>query len=799
MSLSLQDYNKLREKIFDKFLNGLNSKQKEAVLTTKGSVLILAGAGSGKTTVIINRIAFMLMFGNCAMYSDTMPQFSDSEISMLKECALNGKYMEEVAKIIAVEKPNPWNILAITFTNKAAGELRERLQKKLGCDGESVAAGTFHSTCSKILRREIDRLGYTSDFTIYDTDDSLRIIKQCMEELSIDEKRFPPRAFISLISSAKDNLTSFEEMQSVYQDEFLYKVTGQIYQKYQEKLKKANALDFDDIIVLTVKLFKEYPEVLEKYRNRWKYIMVDEYQDTNHTQYTLVSMLAGSHGNICVVGDDDQSIYKFRGATIENILSFEEQFKGTKVIKLEQNYRCSSKILDAANIVIAQNTKRKAKTLWTKNEEGENIQLYSGNDDRREALFIANTIEKNHAKGITYNSHAILYRMNSQSNTIEQMFIQRGIPYKIIGGRKFFDRKEIKDILAYMQLVNNNTDNLRLTRIVNEPKRGLGDATIDTVEEISNMLGLSMLEVMLNANEYAPLSKKANGLIAFAQMIKDISNETDSSTVLDIFEMILEKSGYVTALKQKNDFESQGRLENIDELRNTIVKYIEETEDPTLSGFLEEIALYTELDGLSEDDDAVTMMTLHSAKGLEFPYVFIAGMEENIFPGQRSIVSLSELEEERRLAYVGITRAKKQLFITTAQQRMLNGRTTRNPISRFANDIPKEILDIKSDNQYDSMGSYGGYSGYGSGRISTPTYTIPTAQKPISKPQPKATPKAEPFSFKAGDRIHHKTFGNGKIMSVTPMGTDNMVEIAFDTGATKRLMTSYIKLEPAKD
>ena len=799
MSLSLDTFNRYKEGVFNKFLNGLNPMQKQAVLNTKGSVLILAGAGSGKTTVIINRIAFMLMFGNSAMNMDIQPELTSEQEEMLKECSLSGKYMNEVAELLAYERPSPWNILAITFTNKAAGELRDRLEAKLGEDGRNVAAGTFHSTCSKILRREIDKLGYSSDFTIYDTDDSLRIIKKCMEELQLDEKRFPPRSFIGRISSAKDKMQSPEDLAKLAgnsSETFLLQVTAKVYDAYQKKLKNANALDFDDLITLTVRLFKEYPEVLEKYRRRWKYVMVDEYQDTNHAQYLLVSMLAGEHGNICVVGDDDQSIYKFRGATIENILSFEEQFKNTKVIKLEQNYRCTSKILDAANNVIAQNKGRKDKTLWTKNPSGNNIVHYSGSDDRREALFIAKTIEENHDKGESYNSHAILYRMNNQSNSIEQMFIQRNIPYRIIGGRKFFDRKEIKDVLAYLQLINNTADNLRLKRIVNEPKRGLGDATIATVEEISTMLGISMYEVMLNAHEYAPLSKKAKSLQEFAEMIKALADEVDTFTVLDIFEMIIDKSGYVAALKEKNDIESEGRLENIDELRTTITKYIEETDEPNLSGFLEEIALYTDVDGLSDDDDAVVMMTLHSAKGLEFPYVFIAGIEENIFPSFRSKDSQQELEEERRLAYVGITRAKKQLYVTTADRRMLMGRTTYNKVSRFLEDIPSELILEKGDTTQSYTHSFGGGASYGGGYSSQPrpqTYGATTTKKATS-----ATPKAEPFKFKAGDRVHHKIFGDGKLMSVTPMGSDNMVEIAFDNGATKKLMTSYIKLTEAE-
>lgn len=790
--MNLQEYNQLKQQILYHSNSKLNHMQRDAVYTVQGPVLILAGAGSGKTTVIINRIVNLLRFGTASQRQDYLPALSGEEEELLRRAA-GGQDMDAAADIIAVDRPKPWNVLAITFTNKAAGELRERLRAALGSSGDEVAAATFHSTCVRILRSEIDKLGYSSSFTIYDTDDSLRIIKECMSELNIDEKRVAPRLLISLISAAKDKMVSPQEMANTGEDNYAYQIAGKVYEKYQAKLKSANAVDFDDIIILTVKILTDYPETLEKYRRRWKYIMVDEYQDTNQTQYRLVSLLAAGHNNICVVGDDDQSIYKFRGATIENILSFENQFGSTKVIRLEQNYRCTGKILEAANGVIAHNTQRKGKTLWTENNEGDNIQYFNGMDERREAAYIADTVQQNHNEGARYGDHAVLYRMNAQSSTIEQMFIRKSIPYRIIGGRKFFDRKEIRDVLAYMQVVNNPDDDLRLRRIINEPKRGIGDATMATAQEISAMLGISIFEVISNAQDYQPLSKKAGPLMQFARMISTIAEEAEDCSVADTLDKVLDRSGYSAALTSKNDFESRSRLENVNELKSTVLKYIEETQEPGLSGFLEEIALYTDLDGLDEKDDAVVMMTLHSAKGLEFPYVFIAGIEENIFPGSRSIAAPEELEEERRLAYVGITRAKKRLYLTTAGERMLLGRTARNCKSRFIGEIPPLLMDI-DDETVRSMNAGGEmHSGQASGF--NPSGRGAFRSNAIPKPASAMPVAGEPFTLKAGDRIRHYKFGDGRILSVKPMGGDHMMEIDFDTVGTKRLMAGYIKLE----
>ncbi len=503
-----QEFLALKAKILDLNLATLNPMQRQAASTLTGPVLILAGAGSGKTTVLIRRIANLLRFG-LACESDAVPELSQAELDVLRRCAADGSCAEAAGDILAVDRPKPWSILAITFTNKAAGELRERLETLLGAVGRDVNAATFHSACARILRSEIEALGYSRSFTIYDTDDSVRVLKECLSDLRLDEKQFAPKAMLGIISHAKDKFLAPAQLEKEMGDSYLYQTAAKVYQKYQDKLKAASAVDFDDIILLTVKLFQQFPDVLEKYRRRFRYIMVDEYQDTNHAQYLLVSLLAGGHQNLCVVGDDDQSIYKFRGATIENILSFEEQFPAARVIRLEENYRCTTRILDAANGVIANNTQRKGKTLWTRNREGEKLIHYRAADEQREAAFIAGAIQKGvQEEGRKYGDHAILYRMNAQSNSIEQAFIRWGIPYRVVGGLRFFERKEIKDVLAYLSVVNNPSDALRLRRVINEPKRGIGDATVSTAVEIGETLGIPLFEVLATAGQYAPLSKR---------------------------------------------------------------------------------------------------------------------------------------------------------------------------------------------------------------------------------------------------------------------------------------------------
>lgn len=798
-----QTYQQLKRAILQRRFSHLNPMQRQAVLAVKGPVLILAGAGSGKTTVLIHRIACLLQFGLASVRQDDMPPLSEEDWRILELAAADGSYMERAGQLIAHDVPAPWNILAITFTNKAAGELRARLAGMLGTRGEDVHAATFHAACSRILRAEIEALGYNRNFTIYDTDDSVRVIKDAMAELHISDKNFAPKALLGNISRAKDKMLTPEGLRQSAGDNFALQVTARIYGRYQQMLKDANALDFDDIILLTVKLFQQFPEVLQKYQRRYRYIMVDEYQDTNHAQYLLVSLLA-AHGNLCVVGDDDQSIYKFRGATIENILSFEQQFGQTKVIRLEQNYRSTGTILDAANAVISRNSQRKGKTLWTQNSRGEKVLYHKAADEQREAHFIASTIRKNHEKGAKYSDHAILYRMNALSSTLEQMFIRQGIPYRIIGGLKFFDRKEVKDILAYLAVLNNPDDSLRLRRIINEPKRGIGEATMNTAQQVAESLGQSLYRTLQTAEEYAPLSGKSRALMEFTAMMDGIAESVDEVPLIETLEQVLDQSGYVRALEAKNDMESRGRLENIGELKTTILKYMEETEEPSLSGFLEEIALYTDLDNLSEDDDKVVLMTLHSAKGLEFPYVFITGLEEGIFPGQQAIYEPTELEEERRLAYVGITRAKRELYLTGAAQRMLFGRTTRNRPSRFVGEIPGELM--KTEDETERFGSYhSGYgerTGYGSGYGARQTSVYrpnklgssPAPAPAAPRPRP-AVPAAEPFTLKTGDRVYHKTFGEGSILKIEPMGGDHLLTIHFDKVGAKRLMATFARLE----
>ena len=798
-----QTYQQLKRAILQRRFSHLNPMQRQAVLAVEGPVLILAGAGSGKTTVLIHRIACLLQFGLASVRQDDMPPLSEEDWRILELAAADGSYMERAGQLIAHDVPAPWNILAITFTNKAAGELRARLAGMLGTRGEDVHAATFHAACSRILRAEIEALGYNRNFTIYDTDDSVRVIKDAMAELHISDKNFAPKALLGNISRAKDKMLTPEGLRQSAGDNFALQVTARIYGRYQQMLKDANALDFDDIILLTVRLFQQFPEVLQKYQRRYRYIMVDEYQDTNHAQYLLVSLLA-AHGNLCVVGDDDQSIYKFRGATIENILSFEQQFGQSKVMRLEQNYRSTGTILDAANAVISRNSQRKGKTLWTQNSRGEKVLYHKAADEQREAHFIASTIRKNHEKGAKYSDHAILYRMNALSSTLEQMFIRQGIPYRIIGGLKFFDRKEVKDILAYLAVLNNPDDSLRLRRIINEPKRGIGEATMNTAQQVAESLGQSLYRTLQTAEEYAPLSGKSRALMEFTAMMDGIAESVDEVPLIETLEQVLDQSGYVRALEAKNDMESRGRLENIGELKTTILKYMEETEEPSLSGFLEEIALYTDLDNLSEDDDKVVLMTLHSAKGLEFPYVFITGLEEGIFPGQQAIYEPTELEEERRLAYVGITRAKRELYLTGAAQRMLFGRTTRNRPSRFVGEIPGELM--KTEDETERFGSYhSGYgerTGYGSGYGARQTSVYqpnklgssPAPAPAAPRPRP-AVPAAEPFTLKTGDRVYHKTFGEGSILKIEPMGGDHLLTIHFDKVGAKRLMATFARLE----
>lgn len=786
-----KEFLKLKKEIILNEFKRMNEMQQQAVFKVKGPVLILAGAGSGKTTVMVNRIAYMVNYGD-TIESEFVPEgLSQDDIKLLSDY-ISGEFHDAdyIRSLLCDEKIRPWNILAITFTNKAARELKDRLFAMLGEAALDINSGTFHSACARILRSEIKNLGYESNFTIYDTTDGARVIKDCLKELDFSEKNFPPKAVLSEISRSKDQMITADDYIQSAGSDYRKQIIGKIYSRYQQKLKAANAVDFDDIILLTVKLFTEYPDILAKYQNRFKYIMVDEYQDTNHAQYRLVSLLSSDNKNICVVGDDDQSIYRFRGATIENILMFEQQYDNAFVVRLEQNYRSTQNILNAANSVIKNNFERKGKNLWTANGEGENITVCKALDENDEADFVAEQILENVKNGKKFSDHAVLYRMNVLSNNIERRFMRSGISYKIVGGTKFFERKEIKDVLSYMCVVNNPNDIVRLKRIINEPKRGIGDATVAEVESIAEGTGVPVFEVIKQADTYPSLHRKASGLIEFAQMIERLKDYAEQYPLDDFYDELIEQTGYSLYLTSLGE-EGKNRLENIQELRSNILKYLEDNADDEsagLSGFLEEVALYTDLDSLNDDDDYVVLMTIHSAKGLEFPYVFVVGMEEGLFPGSQSIGNPDDMQEERRLAYVAITRAKQQLYITSAAGRLIFGRTSRNPISRFVSEIPDGIcsLEDRTVNKNSFSVSYGAASKQrGFGGRGEKTYSVHTGKKSV---------KASEISYKVGDTVRHITFGNGRVLSMTPMANDTMVEIEFEKVGIKKLMANYAKL-----
>lgn len=784
-----ENYNELKNKALEKYFSRMNPQQRKAVFKIKGPLLILAGAGSGKTTVLINRIANMIYFGDAYNNENGYGLCSDDEMQFLKDYA-DGKTDDssKLADIVAYECVKPWSILAITFTNKAANELKTRLSNMLGEAGTQITAATFHSVCVRILRREADKIGFSSSFTIYDSDDSQRVIKSTLHELDISDKMFPPKMILSEISHQKDMLVTPEEYLAQAGGDYRLLVIGKVYRRYQQKLKDANAMDFDDIICHTVRLFEQEADVLDHYQNLYKYIMVDEYQDTNKVQFRLISMLSAKYGNLCVVGDDDQSIYKFRGATIENILSFEDTFScnaQTDVIKLEQNYRSTQNILTCANELISNNKGRKGKNLWTDSGDGDKVVIYKAATERSEARFIAETVTENVSNGEHFNYHAVLYRMNAQSNSIEQAFIRAGIPYRIFGGVKFYDRKEIRDIISYLSVINNPSDMLRLRRIINEPKRGIGDATVTVLEQITSDLGETPIKVMLDSPELAPLAKKSKNLRALGEMFNYFADLAETTSLEELLDELLDKTGYRKYLEQQGE-EGVGRLENINELKSTMVKYEENAEEPSLSGFLEEIALYTDIDQLDDEADYVVMMTMHSAKGLEFPCVFVVGMEENIFPSARSMESEADIEEERRLAYVAVTRAKKKLYLTHAAERMLYGRTERNRISRFVKELPRENVEKREENGLTSaiIGSSDGVQ---------PVHSMTLQQQLAQRRAEKVTENTEVFS--AGDRVKHRIFGEGTVLSAKRVGNDTLLEIAFDSRGTKPIMANFAKIK----
>ena len=792
-----KEFCELRNKIIKKEFSRLNEVQFEAVTSVNGPLLILSGAGSGKTTVLINRIVNMIKYGD-AYNSDICGNVNEQNIQILQDC-LDGKC--DFPSFAAVNPVAPWNILAITFTNKAARELKERLDKAVGEIGNDIWAATFHSTCARILRRYSDRIGFSSKFTIYDTNDQRKLMKEIQKQLNIDEKFLAHRSILNEISHAKDSMVSPDEYMAGSGSDVRKTMIARAYEAYQNALLNNDAMDFDDLIYNTIRLLENNEDVLEYWQNKFKFVMIDEYQDTNYAQYVLAKMLAGKYKNICVVGDDDQSIYRFRGATIENILNFENQYKGCKTIRLEQNYRSTSIILDAANSVIANNRNRKGKHLWTDKNGGEKIVVYSAKNEQDEARFVAESILDNMNKGYKESDFAVIYRMNAQSNAVENVFARSGIRYRVYGGLKFFDRKEIKDVLSYLNLINNPKDNIALMRIINEPKRSIGATTVSKVNELSLQTGSNMLEIMRYANHYESLKSSASKLMQFTAMIDELSVYADEAELHDLFEKVLEDTGYMAALKSLGE-EGADRIENVNELLSNIVNYERENENASLSGFLEEISLITDMDREEEDDNQrVSLMTMHTAKGLEYPVVYIIGVEEGIFPGNQSIYAgESEIEEERRLAYVGITRAKERLFISNAYQRMLFGRTERMRESRFIGEINRELIERKMSNEMQSYG-YGSYNNnnsysrnnYGDTKVS---YYEP--KKPTSTPIARSSsfgPTQNKTNYSVGERVKHKTFGEGMITSVTNMGNDSMLEIAFDSVGTKKVMANFARLE----
>lgn len=780
----------LKQQAFRKYFHSLNEQQQQAVFSVNGPVLVLAGAGSGKTTAIISRIVNMIYFGDSYAQADG---YLPEEDAVWLQAYIDGKEPEDVERlreILAIAPIRPWNILAITFTNKAAGEMRARLASTLGEElASSVHASTFHSACVQILRRSIERLGYGSDFAIYDADDSRKLMKSCLADCNVSEKQFPPRGIVQEISNAKDAMISPEEMWEDAGEDYRKQTVARLYAAYQRHLRESNALDFDDIIYLTVELFRRFPEELAKYQYRFPYVLVDEYQDTNHAQYQLISLLTHASGNLCVVGDDDQSIYRFRGATIENILGFEEEFPDCTVIRLEQNYRSTQNILDAANSVIANNTGRKSKHLWTNAGAGEKITWYRAADESDESAYVSDTILKQVKAGEKYSDHAILYRMNAQSNMLERALVHKGIPYRIYGGTRFYDRKEIKDILAYMSIVENPNDRVRFERIVNEPKRGIGNATLALLLQISQDLHLSPLEVLQNVEQYPALSKKKTALKKFAELWEALITAEREQPLEQFLDTILEKTGYHGMLESMGE-EGTFRLENIEELKTSILTYQNEAEEASLGGFLEEISLYTDVDKYEPDQDTVMLMTVHSAKGLEFRNVFLVGMEQGVFPGNRSLSTPQDLEEERRLAYVALTRAKEKLTLTTAASRMLFGMTMRNPPSQFLEEIDKSLLEEKTSRRQSKRGIPAGNA------ESVQSISLLQQQMAASK---KRVYQAQPKEFHVGERVRHAVFGDGTVLSITKMANDAMLEVGFDQVGTKRLMASHPKIKKLEE
>lgn len=757
-------------------IEGLNDRQKEAVISTEGPCLVIAGAGSGKTKVLTHKIAYLI----------------------------SEKYVK------------PWNIIAITFTNKAANEMKERIQKIIGDAANDLWMGTFHSICVKILRKYIDRIGFDHSFLIFDTSDQKTLIKECLKDLKVDDKLFTDRAVLSEISNGKNEMLEPKDYKTKYAGDFKRETIGNIYELYQQRLKENNALDFDDIINYTIKILTENPDVLEYYTEKFKYVLVDEYQDTNKAQFMLVSILASKYGNITVVGDNDQGIYSFRGADITNILNFEKDFPGTKIIKLEQNYRCTGNILKAANAVIKHNENKYEKKLWTANDEGELPSIYQSEDEYDEASYVVKQI--NHLKTeeyYKYSDFVVLYRMNSQSRAIEDILRREDIPYKIVGGLKFYERKEIKDIIAYLRLIYNTSDNISLKRIINEPKRGIGKTSLDNIQQISEQNGISMYEVIKNAEQFGLNRVKANA-DDFINLIEELRTKQNELSISELIKETLNKSGYTKALELENSVEAESRIQNLEEFLTVAIEFEEEFADNTLEEFLENITLSSDIDNVEDAENSVTLMTLHSAKGLEFPTVFLVGLEEGIFPGYKSIGEENALQEERRLFYVGITRAKEHLFLTCAKRRTIFGSTSYNAISRFVKEIPEELLNGYDEMQKEKVedkfenSDYGWK--YGNRESKVKTYTFETNSYEVKKQVPATAGfqyrTAESFlsslnkkkefdisKYQEGQRVYHKKFGEGTINKVEEEGEDYKIDINFDKVGHKRLMAKFAGLE----
>ena len=782
-------YAGVRRDIIERSFQNLNEQQRKAVFHTEGPLLVLAGAGSGKTTVLINRIANIIRFGR-AYACDTAPDWaSEEELAELADYLDNPReeLRPRIDELCAVEPAAPWQILAITFTNKAAGELKERLERAIGPEARDIWASTFHSACVRILRRDIDRLGFSRNFTIYADDEHLNILKGIIRERGLDDKVYNPRTVAGIISRAKDELKQPARFAREHEDDFRLTKIAEIYAAYQRQLREANALDFDDLILFTVALLQNFEDVRAYYQNKFRYIMVDEYQDTNMAQDRLTRLLTGEHRNICVVGDDDQSIYRFRGADVTNILEFEKHYPGADLIRLEQNYRSTQTILNAANRVIEHNEGRRGKELWTGNGQGDKLGFYRAATEQEEAQFIASHILAGYQRGYTPRDFAVLYRMNAQSNAVENAFKRAGIPYRIVGGVRFFDRAEVRDMLSYLWAVVNHNDELRLRRIINNPARKISDRRVEDAVEVARRENLGLYDVLLHAKQFGCFDRAAVPMEQFAALLEELRLQSETMPLDDFYDLLLEKTGYVTALERKGDPESMGRIENVQELKSNIIDYMRTHDTPSLEGFLEETALFTDIDRYDAGADAAVMMTFHSAKGLEFPVVFLCGMEEGLFPSARSFDEPAQLEEERRLCYVGITRARQKLYLTCTRQRTIFGKTAYNRMSRFVEEIPQEYIDGRVS-EYGERRRTQEHTGDRPARYpvrSAPTPAMgPGALRPAS-----AAPKT-PTLYRIGNEVEHTAFGRGRITDLKPMGGDMLLTIHFDKVGDKRVMAN---------